>query len=254
MDLKLKDKRVLVSGSTSGIGYAIGSFFLSEGAKVVFTGRDSQKLREVATSHESESALFIECDFEDSQKIVAVRNEIQRQWKGLDILICNVGSGRSTLEPAPALEQVEKIFRTNFYSATETTHHFVDMISRSQGNIIYITSIAGHEPIGAPVDYSAAKCALGMYAKSLAKRLGPAGVRVNCVAPGNIYFPGGTWARKLEDDRDKVTEMLATKVPLGRMGDPLEVAAAVAFLASSFSAFTTGATFVVDGGQSSTFL
>jgi 3-oxoacyl-[acyl-carrier protein] reductase len=87
------------------------------------------------------------------------------------------------------------------------------------------------------------------YAAGLARELGPQGIRVNSVAPGNIVFPGGTWDTKLQENREGVERMLERDVPLGRLGQPEEVASAVVFLASARAGFVTGECLVVDGGQ-----
>jgi len=121
-------------------------------------------------------------------------------------------------------------------------------IKKSRGSIIFISSICGVEALGAPTDYSVAKAALNAFSKNLAKKVGP-DVRVNSVAPGNIYFEGGTWEKKIKENKSMVDVMLENEVPLRRLGKPEEVADAVKFLCSERASFITGATLVVDGGQ-----
>jgi 3-oxoacyl-[acyl-carrier protein] reductase len=99
------------------------------------------------------------------------------------------------------------------------------------------------------VTYSAAKAALNATVRGLARPLALEGIRVNAVAPGNILFEGGTWARRIAEDRSAVDEMLAREVSLRRMGKPEEIADVVAFLASPRAAFVTGTVVVADGGQ-----
>jgi 3-oxoacyl-[acyl-carrier protein] reductase len=117
------------------------------------------------------------------------------------------------------------------------------------GSILYIASIVALEATAAPLPYSAAKAALVNYAKNLARQLGPKQVRVNTIAPGNIYFPGGSWERRLNERRKAVEAMLQNEVPLQRFGTPEEIASLAAYLCSPLAAFATGACFVVDGGQ-----
>jgi 3-oxoacyl-[acyl-carrier protein] reductase len=123
------------------------------------------------------------------------------------------------------------------------------MVQAEGGSIVFVSSIAGLESLGAPLPYGAAKAALEHYSKDLARRVGKHGVRVNTVAPGNILFPGGTWQRKLDADSPDVMQMISAEVPLGRFGAPEEIGALVAFVSSPKAAFITGACLVADGGQ-----
>ena len=120
---------------------------------------------------------------------------------------------------------------------------------RRGGAIVCISSIAGLAALGAPVAYSAAKAALNAAVKGLARPLAGEGLRINAVAPGNILFPGGTWDRKLAENRAGVEAMLARDVALGRLGAPADIAALTVFLASPRASFITGTVQVVDGGQ-----
>lgn len=103
--------------------------------------------------------------------------------------------------------------------------------------------------MGAPVDYSVAKSAVMAFAKNLARKAAVDEVRVNCIAPGNIYFKGGSWDEKRKADPNGVKESIERFVPMRRFGRPEEIAAAVLFLVSECSSFTTGACLIVDGGQ-----
>jgi len=107
----------------------------------------------------------------------------------------------------------------------------------------------GLESTSAPLPYSAAKAALVNYGKNLARQVGPSNVRVNCVAPGNILFPGGSWDRHLSERRDEVLHLINVEVPLQRFGRPEEIADLIVFLSSDRAAFITGACIVADGGQ-----
>jgi 3-oxoacyl-[acyl-carrier protein] reductase len=115
--------------------------------------------------------------------------------------------------------------------------------------IVCVSSICGLAALGAPVTYSAAKAALNATVRGLARPLAHEGIRINAVAPGNILFDGGTWARKLAENKSDVEDMLAREVPLRRLGTPGEIADVVAFLASPRAAFITGTVIVADGGQ-----
>lgn len=168
--------------------------------------------------------------------------------------MANVGSGtgRGGWELSP--EDWQSALRVNLLGGmTLASAALPHLMSRGRGSLIFISSIAGCEAINAPVPYSAAKAAVQSAAKSLSRLMGPHGVRVNTVAPGNVLFPGGAWERKLAERREFFEESIRTEVPLRRFGTPDEIADAVVFLASERASFITGACLVVDGGQTRSF-
>jgi 3-oxoacyl-[acyl-carrier protein] reductase len=139
----------------------------------------------------------------------------------------------------------------NLFASTNMIEAARPIMSRGSGDraIICVSSICGLAALGAPVTYSAAKAALNATVRGLARPLALEGIRINAVAPGNILFDGGTWSRKVAEDRTAVDDMLAREVSLRRLGKPEEVADVVAFLASPRAAFITGTVMVADGGQ-----
>jgi 3-oxoacyl-[acyl-carrier protein] reductase len=138
----------------------------------------------------------------------------------------------------------------NFHGSRRITNAVLpSMLTRKSGSIVYISSIAGKEAIGAPIHYGVAKAALIAYVKSLARTLGSSNIRANVVCPGNIYFEGGTWDLKLKENENAVTQMLKDRVPLNRFARPEEIANLVVFLASERASFITGSCVVADGGQ-----
>ena len=112
-----------------------------------------------------------------------------------------------------------------------------------------MSSITGMEAFGAPTDYSTAKTAIIALAKNMARKLASDGVRVNVIAPGNVYFEGGSWDEKMKKDIDRVNDIIKTTVPMNRFAVPKEIADSAVFLCSDRASFVTGTTLVVDGGQ-----
>jgi 3-oxoacyl-[acyl-carrier protein] reductase len=121
--------------------------------------------------------------------------------------------------------------------------------ARGGSSILFIGSIVALEATPAPLPYSAAKAALVNYSKNLARSVAKEGIRVNCLAPGNVLFPGGSWEQHLKNRHEEVERMIAADVPLQRFGSPQEIADFAACLVSPRAGFVTGACFVVDGGQ-----
>ena len=113
---------------------------------------------------------------------------------------------------------------------------------------LFISSITAFEAFGAPVDYSNAKAAVVAFSKNLARKVADK-VRVNVLAPGNVYFPGSSWHEKIHKDSDKVKQMINASIPMKRFGTPKEIADAGVFLCSNRASFITGSVLVVDGGQ-----
>jgi len=122
-------------------------------------------------------------------------------------------------------------------------------LKKTSGSVVCISSIAGIETTDAPIPYSIAKSALNSYVKNISKPFAKVGIRINAVAPGNILFKGSIWEKKLKKNKNKVLDMISTKVAMNRFGTPDEIAYAVSFLASPLSSFTTGNILVIDGGQ-----
>jgi 3-oxoacyl-[acyl-carrier protein] reductase len=253
MDLGLEDKVIFVAGSSRGIGKGIASVFLTEGARVVLTGRDQTTLAaaEQEISHgRADRLMTFAGDLTQTPVVEEAYRRVAARWGAIDGLICNIGSGAAKNDWRLTIADWEPVFEINLWAAVGIVQIFLPgMVDRKRGNIVLISSIAGLESLGAPLPYGAAKAALGHYAKDLARRVGRYGVRVNTVAPGNILSPGGTWDRRLSADPAAVNAMIAAEVPLGRFAVPEEIGAAVAFLASDCAAFITGACLVADGGQ-----
>ena len=171
-------------------------------------------------------------------------------WGPVDCLVANIGSGRGETGPAASDAEWDRMLAQNLAPVYRIIPRVLPaMTDRGSGSIVVIASIAAVESLPAPMPYSAAKAAVINYAKNVARDVGPQGVRVNCVAPGNVIFPGGSWESHLAKRQEEVLAMLRSQVPLGRFGMPEEVADLVVFLSSERAAFITGACVVVDGGQ-----
>jgi len=254
MDLGLRDQTVFISGSSRGIGRAIADRFLSEGSRVTVTGRTAASLTEtrdnLAAEHGPDQVFSFLGDLTTGAVIEAALTAADTHWGGLDHVVANLGDGRSIDGWQIGDAEWSRMMNLNFDSAVGLIEAAVPRLAdRESATITVIGSIAGREALGAPLAYSSAKAALHAYTAALSRTLGPDGIRVNCVAPGNILVPGGSWEATLASDRQGVESYIATDVPLRRFGRPEEIADLTAFLASSRASFITGACLVADGGQ-----
>ena len=254
MDLRLEDKVVLVAGSSRGIGHASARAFLAEGCRTAITGRDSASLARAQAALDSEfgpeSVLACEGDLSQTAVIKKVLSRIRDRWGQLDCLVANIGSGRGPVGWDVQESDWNRLFEENLWGSLRLITEVLPAMTRDrQGSIVLIASIVGLESTSAPLPYSAAKAALVNFGKNLARQVGPYNVRVNCVAPGNILFPGGSWERHLSEHRDEVLQHINAEVPLQRFGRPEEIADLIVFLSSERAAFITGACMVADGGQ-----
>lgn len=250
MQLQLQGKSVLVTGSSRGIGRAIAEAFLAEGAEVAFNGRNADELACVVAAQTGGKAITIDGDVSQQEQARGVVERVLAAFGKLDVLVCNVGSGRSVPPGAETHEEWLRVFELNLWSATNMVEAGRHALAASRGAIVCISSVCGQELVpGAPLTYSAAKAALNAYVRGIARPLGKDGVRINAIAPGNILFEGSVWQRKLNEDAAAVGQMLARDVALAKLGTPQDVANLALWLASPAASFCTGSIFVADGGQ-----
>lgn len=245
MDLELSGKRAAVIGASRGIGRAIAEGFVREGARLLAVARGSRGLADFARET---GCLTLAADLSREEGAAELRAAVIRHFGGLDILVCNAGSGRSVAPGTETAEEWRRVLDINLFTAICALEAVRDLLAPG-GAVICISSIAGRRAIGAPVAYAAAKSAVDAMIANAARPLAEKGVRIVGVAPGNILFPGSVWDQKLGEDEPAVEAMLLRDVPLRRLGRPEEIADAVLFLSSARAAFTTGTVLVVDGGQ-----
>ena len=251
IELGLRGKTVLVTGSSRGIGLAIAGAFLAEGARVCVTGRDESTLKRAVRRLARRApgrVLSFAGDLTNAATIAACLEQIRRCWRRLDITVANIGSGQGRPFAATEPSDWDASLRTNLLSGVFLARQAMALMARG-GAFCFISSIAGVESLPAPVPYIAAKAGVIAAAKALARELAPRRIRVNVVAPGNIFVAGGTWDRKRRADARGVAAYLETAVPMRRLGTPEEVASVVVFLCAAPASFVTGACWIVDGGQ-----
>lgn len=239
MKLNLENKVALVTGSTRGIGLTIGKNLQEEGCTVIFNGRKII----------SKISNYIKADVTKKNECEKLIKETIKKFGKLDILVCNVGSGKSVISGHETQSDWEEMFLINFHSTTNIIKSAEKELKKSKGAIVCISSIAGIETTLAPITYAVSKSALNSYVKISSKRLAEKGVRINAIAPGNIIFTGSTWDEKKKKNPSKIKKMLNENVAMKRFGKPSEVSSLAVFLSSEKASFITGSVYVVDGGQ-----
>lgn len=240
----LADKRVVVTGGASGIGFATATRFLEEGAGVVILDRDMEAGERLATELPG-LAKFIPCDVSEPSQVQSAVGEAIEAMGGIDVLINNAGiSIRHDDFLDITQEDWEKVIRVNlngvFFVAQTVARH---MVEKEGGVILNTASTNGIVGYRYYSDYNASKAGVIELTKSMALEFAPR-IRVNAVAPGYILTP-----MQRAEYTDEMLEEVNRKIPLKRHGTPEEAAALFAFLASQEAEYITGQIYVLDGGE-----
>jgi 3-oxoacyl-[acyl-carrier protein] reductase len=245
MDLGLKGAKVLITGSTKGIGRAIAETFAAEGADV---GVCSRNLAEVESTTAALKANGIAAyggavDVSDAAALKAWVGDMAAKLGGIDVVVANV----SALAIGQDDESWEKEFSTDMMGTVRLVNAAMPYLEKSAaGAIVTISSVSGREVDFAAGPYGTFKAAIIHYTQGLANQLASKGIRANSVSPGNTYFDGGVW-NMIKDNNPELYKTALALNPMGRMGTPQEMANAVVFLASRAASFITGTNLVVDG-------
>ena len=241
--IDLTGRSAVITGSTRGIGRAVAERLAAAGARVAVTGRDSATAERVAAEIDTTARGF-GCDMSNPGSVRAMIAAVEAAFGAIDILVNNAGVTRDNLLVRLSDDDWNTVLATNLTGAFAGTQAAIrGMMKRRSGRIINITSVVGLTGNKGQANYAASKAGLIGFTRSVAKEYAARGVLANCVAPGFIdtdmtaALPEATRAALLE------------AIPLGHLGQPGDVAAAVLFLASEQSSYITGQTLVVDGGM-----
>ena len=248
--MKFKDKVVVVTGSTRGIGREIAQAFAREGAVAVILGRNAASAAEVRDElvRKGLKAESFGCDVTNPENVLEIVNKILDKYKSIDILVNNAGITKDNLLLRMSESDWDEVMNINLKGVFNCTKIIARVMLKgaakgASGKIINISSIIGIMGNAGQANYAASKAGIIGFTKAVARELASRGITVNAVAPG--YIQTDMTAQLKEDTRNAILE----NVPLGRLGTATDVASVCLFLASPEANYITGQTLCVDGGM-----
>jgi NAD(P)-dependent dehydrogenase (short-subunit alcohol dehydrogenase family) len=241
------NKIAIVTGGSSGIGYAIAQKLVFNNIRSVLIGRDKEKLR-LACGTLGDLSEFIVCDLAKLEEVPGiVRNIIKKHGK-IDILINNAGIHLKKKFSEVTDEEYQKVIMNNQNAVFTLTREVTSyMIEKKYGTVLNISSMASQYGLPEVIAYSASKSAIEGMTRAMAVELSPSGIRVNCIAPG--FIKSSMSSNAFSNDPERKRKVIS-RTPMGRLGTREEVAEAAFFLVSDAASFITGVVLPVDGGNS----
>ena len=246
MQLKLSGRNAVIAGGSRGIGRSIALTFAQAGANVSLCARGESALRATETELKQlgHNVHAVTCDLADGAAVTSYVTAAAQALGGIDILVNNAsGFGSTDDEEGWAVS-----INVDLLATVRATRTALPYLEKSRGSIIHISSISGLKPSARTPPYGAVKAALMQYTLTQAAQFASKHIRVNCIAPGSIEFPGGMWEQRKKSDPALYNGVL-NRIRFGRLGTPQEVANVALFLASDAASWVTGQTIAVDGGQ-----
>ncbi|WP_017730215.1 SDR family NAD(P)-dependent oxidoreductase [Nafulsella turpanensis] len=240
-------KIAIVTGGASGLGYAIAEKFVQEDIRTIIIGRNEEKLK-AAKEKLGSLCAAISFDLTELGQIPALVESIHREFGKIDILVNNAGINQKKAFTEVTDEDFQRILLTNLTAVFALSREVAKvMIPQGSGAIVNISSMAAQYGIPKVISYSAAKTGVEGMTRAMAVDLSPLGIRVNCVAPG---FIATDMSAKAFDSEPERRNKVLSRTPMGKLGEPADVAGAVYFYATAGAKYVTGTILPVDGGNS----
>ena len=262
MDLGLDNKIVFVSAASQGLGKAIALGFQAEGARVAICARNAESLRQTQQEVQAlggREVLAIEADVGLPAALENAVQTVQSTWGTIDILVNNAGGPPAGGHDSISDQQWQQAFELTVQSAVRLTNLVLPgMKAAGWGRIVNVSSVSVKQPMGNMLLSNSLRLAVLGWAKTLSNELAPHGILVNTVCPGWTETNRVTGlldakAAAANTSAEQVKKTITNSIPMGRMGQPEEIANAVLFLASAGASFVTGTALAVDGGAAQTF-
>ena len=249
------NKRVLVTGSTKGIGRAVVEKFHDKGWDVGVTARDEANIRELTDQFNQKrqnSAIGIKADLSLKDEVKFLKQRLEQEWQKVDCIVFNVGSGSGTKGLMSTSSENELSLKTNYLDVVRTFKTLLPLVKLDMGaSLIFIGSIAQEINVKAPISYSYAKRALNNFALVQSLELATKKISVNLINPGHILTKDGVLERKMLNSKEEFEKFIAQNIPLGRIGQVEDVAELVFLTANNdFGKYLTGTQITLDGGTS----
>ncbi|MEQ8716914.1 MAG: SDR family oxidoreductase [Acidimicrobiales bacterium] len=246
--MRLEGKTCIVTGGASGIGEATVRRFVAEGAEVCIADR-ALDAAEALAAELGDATFAVGVDVRVEDQVKAVADAAMSRWGRVDVLVNNAGAELNRTYDEMTVEEWDMVMDTDLKGPWLFSKHVVPhMVAAGSGSVVYISSLNGIVGFPLSTAYGGAKGGLLVFTKDMAIELATSGVRFNCVCPGVILTPMmERWTEKMPD-QDEAKKMLEGVMPIGRMGRPEEVAAAILFFASDDSTLCQGSVLSVDGG------
>jgi NAD(P)-dependent dehydrogenase (short-subunit alcohol dehydrogenase family) len=246
--MRLDGRTAIVTGGASGIGAATVRRFVAEGADVCIADRSTAAAESLAGELDGR-AWAIDCDVREEADVQAVATAAYERWGQVDVLVNNAGSELNKTYDETSVEEWQRVLDTDLRGPWLFCKHVVPkMVERGSGSVVNVSSLNGLVGFPLSTAYGSAKGGLVVFTKDIAIELATSGVRFNCVCPGVIETPMMERWTELMPDQAAAKEMLRGVMPIGRMGEADEVAAAILFFASDDSSLCQGSILSVDGG------
>jgi 3-oxoacyl-[acyl-carrier protein] reductase len=245
--MKFQNQVAIVTGAGRGIGHAIAVRLASEGARVAAVSRteaNAQRTADEINAARADSAKAYAVDVANHADVQKIGAQILDEFGRVDVLVNNAGVTRDGLSMRMSIEDWDTVIDTNLKGAFNFCQAVMrSMIKQRSGRVINISSVSGLTGNAGQANYAASKAGLIGFTKSLARELASRGITVNAVAPGFVITD------MTDALSDQLKETITAKIPLGKLGQPEDIAAAVAFLASEEARYITGQVLTVDGGM-----